>query len=76
VQKNSKFYSGLFENNNIDITKIKTLEDLVLIPPTEKQDLQLHNKDFICVHNDKIIDYVTTSGTLGDPVTFILTDQD
>jgi phenylacetate-CoA ligase len=76
VQKNSAFYSKLFKQHKIDISRIQTLEDLVLIPPTEKQDLQLYNKDFICVHEDKIIDYVTTSGTLGDPVTFILTDRD
>ena len=25
---------------------------------------------------DEIIDYVTTSGTLGDPVTFVLTSED
>jgi phenylacetate-CoA ligase len=76
VQKNSRFYSRMFEQNKIDVLKIQTLEDLVQIPPTEKQDLQLYNNDFICVQDDKIIDYVTTSGTLGDPVTFILTDQD
>jgi phenylacetate-CoA ligase len=76
MQKNSRFYSRLFEKNKIDLSRIKTLEDLMQIPPTEKQDLQLYNKDFICVQEDKIIDYVTTSGTLGDPVTFILTDHD
>jgi phenylacetate-CoA ligase len=76
AQQKSRFYSTLFKKNNIDISQIRTVEDLALIPPTEKQDLQLHNKDFICVDSDKIIDYVTTSGTLGDPVTFILTDHD
>ena len=37
---------------------------------------QLHNDDFICVDKADIIDYVTTSGTLGDPVTFVLTGDD
>ena len=46
------------------------------IPVTTKTDLQLHNEDFICVSRDEIIDYVTTSGTLGDPVTFVLTSED
>ena len=76
VQKHSPFYSRLFKQNNIDVTSIRTKKDLALIPPTEKQDLQLYNNDFICVSEDKIIDYVTTSGTLGEPVTFVLTDND
>lgn len=76
LQQNSAFYSKLFKENLIEINKIKRLEDLTLIPPTSKQDLQLYNKDFICVPEEKIIDYVTTSGTLGEPVTFILTEKD
>ncbi len=76
VQRNSRFYSRLFERHNIALSAIRTLEDLSVIPPTEKQDLQLYNQDFICVPDEKIIDYVTTSGTLGEPVTFILTDRD
>ena len=36
----------------------------------------MHNDDFLCVPRHKIIDYSTTSGTLGDPVTFGLTDKD
>src|SRR5690606_40303307 len=41
-----------------------------------KEDLQLRNKDFICVEREKIIDYLTTSGTLGAPVTFVETEND
>lgn len=76
LNEKSPFYQDLFRKNNIDISKIKTLEDLVLIPPTTKNDLQQRNDDFICVPRNKIIDYITTSGTLGDPVTFAMTDRD
>lgn len=76
LQQNSKFYSSLFSSNNIDISTIRTLEDLLKIPVTTKDDIQQHNNDFICVPPLKIIDYITTSGTLGDPVTFPLTDAD
>ncbi len=76
VQKNSKFYSALFQKHHIDISSIKTLEDLQQIPVTTKDDIQNNNDDFICVPPKKIIDYITTSGTLGDPVTFPLTDKD
>ena len=62
--------------HSIDITRIKKIEDLQQIPVTTKTDLQLHNSEFICVDPDDIIDYVTTSGTLGDPVTFVLTSKD
>jgi len=76
LYENSRFYQDLFRKNNIDITKIKTLEDLTLIPVTNKDDLQERNEDFICVPKNRIIDYITTSGTLGDPVTFAMTDHD
>jgi phenylacetate-CoA ligase len=76
VNKNSKFYSDLFKENNIDIKDIKTLEDLQKLPFTTKDDLYEQNDDFICVDKRKIVDYITTSGTLGDPVTFAMTDTD
>lgn len=76
ISKNSKYYQQIFQRNGIDFEKIKTLEDLQKIPITTKDDLQKFNNDFICVPKNKIIDYVTTSGTLGDPVTFAMTEKD
>lgn len=76
LENNSPFYQKLFKENNIDITDIQTLEDLQKIPTTSKNDLQQHNDDFFCISPDKIVDYSTTSGTLGDPVTFGLSDSD
>jgi phenylacetate-CoA ligase len=76
LSEKSPFYSEMFRENGIDIGSIKKLEDLEKIPVTTKDDLQKRTKDFICVDSRKIIDYNTTSGTLGDPVTFVLTDKD
>ena len=76
LAEHSKYYQRMFDSYRIDITKIRTLEDLVKIPFTEKKDLQLFNDDFLCCPKEKIVDYVTTSGTLGDPVTFGCTDKD
>ena len=76
LKDKSKFYSELFLKNKIDITKIKTIEDLTIIPVTTKDDIQKQNDDFICIEKNKIIDYITTSGTLGDPITFVLTEND
>lgn len=76
LKEKSVFYKSLFQQEKIDFDKIKTLEDLKYIPVTTKKDLQERNNDFICVDDEKIIDYITTSGTLGDPVTFAMTDKD
>jgi phenylacetate-CoA ligase len=73
---NSRFYAEKFRENKIDVHKIKTLNDLSQIPLTSKEDLQRQTNDFICVDPVKIIDYNTTSGTLGEPVTFVLTEND
>ncbi|MBN1113502.1 MAG: AMP-binding protein [Bacteroidales bacterium] len=76
LKNHSKFYQNLFEKHNINTRDIKTLEDLTKIPTTTKDDLQARNMDFLCVDKGKVVDYTTTSGTLGDPVTFALTDKD
>lgn len=76
LEANSAFYQRMFKDNGIDIERIQTIDDLVKLPFTEKKDLQLHNQEFLCVPSEKIVDYVTTSGTLGDPVTFGCTDND
>lgn len=76
LEKNSRYYQRLFQTKKIDITSIKKIEDLQQIPFTEKADLQRYNNDFLCCPKSKIIDYVTTSGTLGDPVTFGCSEAD
>lgn len=73
---NSAFYRELFDSCKIRPADIRTIEDLRRLPVTTKQDLQLRNKDFLCVDSSQIVDYVTTSGTLGEPVVFALTEND
>lgn len=72
----SPFYKRLFSDNHIDISKIKTIESLQDIPFTEKTDLQEHNSDFLCIPKEKIVDYITTSGTTGEPVIFACSEKD
>ena len=76
LKEHSRFYQRMFQQNGIDISKISTLEGLRQIPVTTKDDLQKFNHDFLCVPREDVFDYVTTSGTLGDPVTFCLTRSD
>lgn len=76
LRNKSRFYQRLFSTHRIDIDKVRTLDDLRFIPVTQKEDLQNNTSDFICVEQNKIIDYLTTSGTSGDPVTYVMTDND
>jgi len=76
LKANSAFYQRMFDRYSIDVGKIRQIDDLVKIPFTVKKDLQMFNEDFLCVDKKKVVDYITTSGTLGDPVTFCCTDSD
>lgn len=76
VSKHSPFYKELFETHQIDIAEIQTLADLTRLPTTEKDDLQKRNNDFLCVPAEDVIEYTSTSGTLGGPVTIALTEND
>ncbi len=76
LQENSAYYQRIFKENGIIPTSIERLEDLAKVPTTSKEQLQKYNDDFLCVPKNRIVDFVTTSGTLGDPVTIALTDKD
>lgn len=74
--EHSPYYKRMFVAQGIDVRSILTLEDLNKLPVTTKDQLQQYNNDFICVERKQIADYVTTSGTLGKPVAFVLTAKD
>lgn len=76
VSANSIFYRTHFSNIDAAVLSGIELESLKDIPFTTKDDLQLHNDDFLCVDPSKIVDYSTTSGTLGAPVSFVLSEND
>lgn len=76
VYANSPFYQQLFKEKGIDHQAVRTISDLQLIPTTEKDHLQMKNEQFLCVPSSKIIEYTSTSGTIGSPVTIALTEND
>ena len=76
LQKKSVFYRKMFKKNEIDPGKINSYIEFQKIPITTKEDVQEFNEDFICVQESEIIDFVTTSGTLGKPVSFALNEAD
>jgi phenylacetate-CoA ligase len=76
LAQHSPFYKELFAKHQVNINKIKSITDLSSVPTTTKDDLQQRNDDFLCVPRNKIIEYTSTSGTLGKPVTIALTEKD
>lgn len=76
LDSNSPYYQKIFKKNGIDINRIRHLEDLTIVPLTSKDDLQQYNDEFLCVPKSSVIEYTSTSGTLGAPVTISLTEKD
>ncbi len=76
LNNHSAFYKSHFSKHKVDISSIKSFSDLVTIPIVTKNDLQENNMDFLCVDQRKIVEYCTTSGTLGSPVIIGLTEKD
>ena len=76
LDAHSPFYKRLFATHNINIADINSVNDITLLPTTTKEDLQKHNNDFLCVPVDMIVEYTSTSGTLGSPVTIALNEHD
>lgn len=76
LNSHSPFYQRLFADKGIDVTEINSLDAFHTLPLTSKEDIQLHNWDFLCVPRSAIAEYTATSGTLGQPVTIALTAAD
>ena len=76
LNAHSPWYKKIFKRHAVDLHQIRTLEDLSLLPVTIKEDLQSHNDEFLCVPRNRVIEYTSTSGTLGAPVTVALTEED
>ena len=74
--ENSPFYKAWFADSGISPDDIKNITDLQKLPTVNKNDLFNQNEDFLCVPKFEIQEYVTTSGTLGDPVWIGLTEND
>jgi phenylacetate-CoA ligase len=64
VSQHSPFYKELFAKHQVDVSAIKTLSDLALMPPTTKEDLQQRNNDFLCVPDEKVVTIALTENDL------------
>jgi len=65
------FYQKLYREHGVDITIIKDIRDIGLLPTICKQDLQDFKNEFLADNWDKDrLMYITTSGSTGNPVGF------
>ncbi len=69
AKKHSPFYRELFRG----LKGVPRLEDL---PTADKTILSKRNLDFLCVPRPRIAEIVTTSGTTGKPLLWMLTASD
>lgn len=75
AKDHSPYYAEQF--SGIEFSGQQTAGELLrTLPFTTKEDLSLRNRDFLAVPVSKVAEYVTTSGTSGEPVTVFLTKND
>lgn len=72
----SPFYRKQWEAIGFHPSAFQDIKDLQGLPLTGKDDLQLENHLFLSIPHSEIVDYCSTSGTLGKPVTFPLSEKD
>ena len=65
----SPFYRELFSN-------VPSAPPLHEVPTVDKAVLSARNLDFLCVPREHVVEIVTTSGTTGQPLLWMLTDAD
>jgi len=76
LAQKSPYYSRIFKEHAVDISDIHSLEDLSKLPYTSKEDLNRYYPEMLCIEEGKIADTVVTSGTLGEPIPFHLSEND
>ncbi|MGZ4961244.1 MAG: phenylacetate--CoA ligase family protein [Limisphaerales bacterium] len=69
AKSHSPFYRELFRG-------VKGVPRLETLPTVDKQVLSKRNLDFLCVPRERIAEIVTTSGTTGKPLLWMLTEAD
>jgi phenylacetate-CoA ligase len=76
VQEHSPFYKEHLRRGGISLTKPIPLERIDEIPTIDKETLSGNPEAFLCVPREKVVDIVTTSGSTGQPMVYMLTDSD
>ena len=69
AKTNSPFYREMFRGLN-------AAPPLAEVPTVDKTILSARNLDFLCVPRERVVEIVTTSGTTGQPLLWMLTEPD
>jgi phenylacetate-CoA ligase len=69
AKAHSPFYRERFRGLN-------AVPPLGEVPMVDKTILSEHNLDFLCVPRERVVEIVTTSGTTGQPLLWMLTEAD
>ena len=67
--EHSPFYQAMFRGLNAPPALEK-------VPTVDKQMLSARNLDFLCVPRERVVEIVTTSGTTGQPLLWMLSESD
>ena len=77
VKQHSPAYQKILANPNLDFNiDSMELEQLSLLPFTEKKDIEANPASFLAVAPDQVADIVLSSGTTGKPMQIFYTDKD
>lgn len=76
LQNKSNFYKDQWAAFGLTDAPINSLKDLQQFPTTSKEDIQTATTQFLCVSPLHIREYNTTSGTLGQPLSVALSEND
>jgi phenylacetate-CoA ligase len=72
----SPFYREHLRRAGFSPKKLIPLERLGQIPTIGKEVLSENPEAFLCVPREQVVDIVTTSGSIGQPMVWMLTDPD
>jgi phenylacetate-CoA ligase len=78
VYENSTFYRESLIKSGIDISEIKSLDEMATLPFTRPSDIAQHPYEFVCVSLGDVarITTFTSSGTIGPQKRIFFTDND
>lgn len=76
LAQHSPYYKKIFSATGVDVQAFKNLDDMTTLPTTSKDEFHHHNWEFLAVPHSRIVEFTSTSGTLGNPVTVALTEGD
>jgi phenylacetate-CoA ligase len=76
VAAHSPFYQEHFRRSGLSLNQPIPISELSRVPTVDKSILSRNAEHFLCVPPSQVVDIVTTSGSTGQPLVWMLTDRD